>query len=466
MANALLRKLRRNLADLIDPESDRQPASAPAVPTRAVSEEMLYDRIRILVPAGRDPSAKTGQVNLISIARIRDRLGSQWPHHAVNADRIARNAIERYLLGGDIYARWKDEGYIVVFATLDVHQAQIKCRLIGDEITQKLFGEDEGGDLADIHHVAVQADGSVTFAPVPRFEELIALTVPEEAAATARRSAPPPIAAVPSALPGKPMPAGSILAPKVSNPLAELSYYYRPSWDPGRGVIAAYLCVPMLPEAPGSDERWPAALVLQNDVDTLEKLDFALLNHAIGVLEGLVGEKRRLLITVPVRFETLSASAHRRRYIEILHTRLSAEAASLLVIELVGVPDGVPEARLIEISAPLRAHARGVVARVRPETTDFMQFATARIAAVGCDLGEQASSELALMQQMARFGKGAAKAGVATYLRGINSLSLAAAALGAGFSHVDGDAVAVIVDQPRGIVEFSLLDLYKPAIKA
>jgi hypothetical protein len=113
----------------------------------------------------------------------------------------------------------------------------------------------------------------------------------------------------------------------------------------------------------------------------------------------------------------------------------------------------------------LRAHARGVVARLRPETTDFMQHAAARIAAVGCDLSEQTGSELALMQQMARFSKGAAKAGVATYLRGINSLSLAAAALGAGFAHVDGDAVAIVVDQPRGIVEFSLLDLYKPAIE-
>jgi hypothetical protein len=465
MANALLRKLRRNLADLIDPESDRQPTSAPAAPTRAVSEEILYDRIRILVPAGRDPSAKTGQVNLISIARIRDRLGSQWPHHAVNADRIARNAIERYLLGGDIYARWKDEGYIVVFATLDVHQAQIKCRLIGDEITQKLFGEDEGGDLTDIHHVEVQADGSVTFAPVPRFEELIALKAPEGAAA-ASRSAPPPIAPIPSALPGKPVSAARVSAPRVINPLAELSYCYRPSWDPGRGVIAAYLCVPMMPEAPGSDQLWRAALVLQSDVDALEKLDFATLAHAIGVVEGLVREKRRLLITVPVRFETLSAAAHRRRYIEILRTRLSPEAASLMVIELVNVPDGVPEARLLEISAPLRAQSRAVVARLRPETNDFMQFALARIAAVGCDLSEQSGSELALMQIMARFSKGAAKASLATYLRGAGSLSLAAAALGAGFSHVDGDAVAVIVDQPRGIVEFSLLDLYKPAIKA
>jgi hypothetical protein len=449
---ALLRKLRRNLADLIDPESDRQRDPAPAAnATRAVSAELLYDRIRILVPAGRDPSAKTGQVNLISIARVRERLGSQWPHYAVNADRIARNAIERYLLGGDIYARWNDEGYILVFATLDVHQAQIKCKLIGDEIAHKLFGED-AHDLADIHHVEVQADGSLTFSRVPGFEELIALTAGEEANDTGT-----------PASSGEAEPASSAAQPSaVSNPLAELSYSYRPSWDPGRGVIAAYLCVPMLPDAPGSAHRTRAALVLQDDVPALEKLDFTMLAHAIGVVEGLVREKRRLLITVPVRFETLCVGAHRRRYIELLRTRLSPEAASLLVIELVSVPDGVPEARLIEISSPLRAHARAVVARLKADITDFGQFAAARIAAVGCDLAAQHASELALMQLMARFSRGATKAGVATYLRGIGSLSLAAAGLGAGFSHLDGDAVAVMIDQPRGIVEFSLLDLYNP----
>lgn len=448
---ALLRKLRRNLADLIDPESDRQRDPAPAAnATRAVSPELLYDRIRILVPAGRDPSAKSGQVNLISIAPIREHLGSQWPHHAVNADRIARNAIERYLLGGDIYARWKDEGYIVVFATLDVHQAQIKCKLIGDEIAQKLFGED-ARDLADIYHVEVEADGAVTFAPVPRFDDMVAAIVEPEAS-DAGTPAPSGEAASASPAPSS----------TVSNPLAELSYSYRPSWDPGRGVIAAYLCVPMLPDAPGSARRIRAALVLQDDVPALEQLDFAMLAHAIGVVETLVREKRRLLITVPVRFETLCAGAHRRRYVELLRTRLSPEAASLLVMELVSVPDGVPEARLIEISSPLRAHARAVVARLKADTTDFSQFAAARVAAVGCDLGAQHASELALMQLMARFGKAAAKAGVATYLRGIGSLSLAAAGLGAGFSHLDGDAVAVIVDQPRGVVEFSLLDLYNP----
>ncbi|HEY1503425.1 MAG TPA: hypothetical protein VGF92_03945 [Stellaceae bacterium] len=455
---ALLHKLRRNLADLIDPESDRQHEQPPvAKPTGAVSAELLYDRIRILVPAGRNRSVRAGQVNLISFAPIRDRLGSQWPHYAVQADRIARNAIERYLIGGDIYTRWKDEGYVVVFATLDFHQAQVKCNLIGDEITKKLLGE-EAQDLAEIRHVEVQPDGTVTFSQVPGFEDLVALTIGLEAGRARPSGGALPIGAAELSSP-------AAAVTKASDPVAELTYSYRPSWDPGHGVIAAYLCVPTLPELPGSARRARAASVLRDDVASLERLDFATLGHAMGVVEGLVRDKRRLLITVPVRFETLCAAANRRRYIEILDGRLSSEAAPLLVIELVGVPAGVPEARLHEISSPLRAHARAVIARLRPDITDFSQFLSARVAAVGCDLGEQNGSELALMQQMARFSRAAAKTGVATYLRGISSLSLAAAALGAGFAHLDGDAIAPMVDQPHGVVQFGLADLYNPSFK-
>jgi hypothetical protein len=452
---ALLHKLRRNLADLIDPESDRPHAPPPVLQAHAVSPEMLYDRIRFLAPAGRELSVKTGQVNLISIARIHEHLGSQWPYQAVKADRIARNAIERYLIGGDIYAAWKDDGYIVVFATLDFHQAQIKSKLIGDEITKRLLGE-ETQVLAEIRHVDVQPDGTVSFSEIPGFEDLVALTLGEEAAAAAAAMAPFGAA-------GLPLPPRS--APRVSDPLAELCFAYRPSWDPARGVIAAYLCAPMLPDVPGSARRAPAALVLKDDATALDKLDFAALSHGIGLVQSLVCDKRRLLITVAVRFETLGAAANRHRYVELLREQLSPEAASLLVIELVSVPSGVPEPRLLEISAPLRAHARAVIARLRPDITDFSQFAAARIAAVGCDLSEQNGSEAALMQQMARFSRGAAKAGIATYLRGIGSLSLAAAALGAGFAHVDGDAVALTVDQPHGVVQFSLLDLYDPSFK-
>ncbi|HLI22806.1 MAG TPA: hypothetical protein VKV32_16915 [Stellaceae bacterium] len=458
MASALLKKLRRGLADLIDPESDREPQ--PKERSRAVSPETLYDRIRILVPAGRDPTAKPGHVNLISMARIKERLGARWPHHAVNADRIARNAIERYLLPGDIFARWKDAGYIVVFASLDVHQAQIKCMLIGDEITKRLLGEEES-DLSEVHGVEVQPDGELSFHPVQNFEQLVAQTIgvpalqpsaPKLDAGALDAAAPPVLEMeyVPSA-PGE---------YRTGDLLADIDYRFRPSWDPGRGVIAAYLCVPQLWDG-ASGRRREAWLVLGNDTRALEELDFAVLDHVIGVLQGIVREKRRLLLTVPVRFETLTSGAHRRHYIDKL-ARLGSDAAALLVVELIAVPDGVPQARLLEIASPLRAQARAVIARLRPDTVEFSQFAGSRIAAVGYDLSRQTGAELAVMQQMARFSRGAAKAGIATYVRGVRSVSLATAALGAGFAHLDGDAIAAPVDQPRGIVEFSLLDLYDP----
>jgi hypothetical protein len=461
MASVLLSKLRRNLADLIDPEGERQQKPAVvAKSSQAVSAQILYDRLRILVPAGHDPSAKPGQVNLISIARIKDLLGGQWPHHMVKADRIARNAIERYLLPGDIYARWKDEGYIVVFATLDVYQAQVKSKLIGDEISKKLLGE-EDSDCADVRGVEVQPDGTVTFVEVPGFEHLVASAT--RVSADVAEAEVPPLPAIASIAETEIPPRRA--PPQNGDPLADISFHYRPSWDPTRGVIAAYLCVPMLPDGPGGARLREASMVLGDDSAAIEKLDFAVLDHVIGVLDRLVRTKRRLLVTVPVAFETLAGAAYRRRYIDILRTKLAADAASLLVIELVDVPDGVPQARLLEISSPLRAHARAVIARLRPDTTEFGQFAGSRIAAVGCDLGRASGSELAFMQQLSRFSRGATKAGVATYLRGVRSLSLAAAALGAGFAHLDGDAIALPVDQPQGIVEFSLIDLYNAPFK-
>jgi hypothetical protein len=71
--------------------------------------------------------------------------------------------------------------------------------------------------------------------------------------------------------------------------------------------------------------------------------------------------------------------------------------------------------------------------------------------------------ELIMMQQMNRFARAIAdKVGVPSYLHGANSLSMVTAALGAGFADIDGDAVAKLIDHPRGLVDFRLADLYRP----
>jgi hypothetical protein len=133
-----------------------------------------------------------------------------------------------------------------------------------------------------------------------------------------------------------------------------------------------------------------------------------------------------------------------------------------LVVEVVDVPAGVLKSRLMEVIAPLRLHCRAVSLQVAIGTIDFTQVRGTGISAVGSDIGHLAKSEFILMQQLARFQRAAEKAEVVTFLHGAQSRSLVAAAVGAGFHYVDGDAVAPTLARPDRIVPFQLADLYMP----
>jgi hypothetical protein len=61
---------------------------------------------------------------------------------------------------------------------------------------------------------------------------------------------------------------------------------------------------------------------------------------------------------------------------------------------------------------------------------------------------------------MQRFAASAKKAGVAAYIRGVRSLSLATAAIGAGFDFVDGDIISGGTEKPSTAYQFDLDDLF------
>lgn len=127
------------------------------------------------------------------------------------------------------------------------------------------------------------------------------------------------------------------------------------------------------------------------------------------------------------------------------------------------MPHGVPQGRLVELLAPLRQHCRAIMLELPLETIDFSNVKGCGALAVGCDVGTHAGPEFILMQQMNRFVRAARdKTGLPTYMHGAGPLSLVTAGLGAGFSYIDGDAVAKLIDHPRGLVDFHLADLYRP----
>ena len=461
-------RLRRNLAQMLDPEvaTAKQQRAAPAPrapaprapspsPAAAGTERDFGEKIKILLAQSGQKSLTSSRVNMIGMHKIKERFGADWEKFAERADRIARNTIERHLVSGDIYTCLHRVVYVVVFARLSAHQAQVKCALIADEIAKALLGE-EGTDLLTVKTSVKAIDGSFRLENIKLTEkvggadgELEFVEEETEAAAT-------------NAVDKAAAPTNS------QNLLAGLSFAYRPMWDSGRNVVSAYRCTAQVPSidngtVPVDAGFIDARIVVGNEAAVIYRLDEAVRDQVLKDLEALLRDNCTLLLSLPVHFETLGAIGRRRQFVEELGKQLDDRGRKLLLIEIEGVPQGVPPARLIEIVAPLRPHCRAIMLQLPLETTDFSNVRGCGALAIGCDITAHPGSEFMLMQQMNRFARAAAdKVGVPSYLHGANSLSMVTAALGAGFAYIDGDAVAELIDHPRGLVDFRLADLYRP----
>jgi hypothetical protein len=459
----LLYRVRRSLAYIISPEDSeplpvkrkaRAPGSARPASTAA---ETFDDQLKALLQQSGQKSLVSGRINLIGLNKVKERLGASWERVAGRADRIARNTIERYLVQGDIYGSLQGGiSYVVVFAQLSDNQAKVKCSLIGNEIAKALLGE-EGTDLLEIKTVTAQVDGSFTLTEA----QLDAAALVPETAPDVLEFAEVDEATTASAADRQSAAEPAVRDSPRNEPLASLRFLYRPIWDQTRNVVSAYLCMSQAPSADGSSLWWDGAVVTQGDADMRARLDEIVLKHTLDDLDELLRDKRTLLLVLPLHFESLASAPRRRRYAQMLQDRLNDTTRKLLLIEIEGTPHGVPQPRLVELIAPLRPHCRGVLLRLAPETVDFANAKGTGATAVGCDIAYHAGTEFLLMQHMNRFARTASeKAGLSTYVLGAHSMSLVAAALGAGFVSIAGDAIAKPINHPRGLVEFSLSDLY------
>ena len=212
------------------------------------------------------------------------------------------------------------------------------------------------------------------------------------------------------------------------------------------------------------DDGFRTAQDEREEPDEVAARDFLLQEHALKELQSVVRNQGKVLIGLTVHFETLASASRRRQYVERLQRELSRQAASLLVIEIANVPAGVLQPRMHDLVAPLRRHCRAVCVGVPIEVADFSAFRQTGIMAVGCDISANSSAELMLIQLMSRFARAAEKLQLPAYVRGLNTVSLIAAAVGAGFRYVEGIGIGAPAAHPNGMLRFSLEDVYRGLI--
>jgi hypothetical protein len=409
-----------------------------SVPTSGQPSVLPRDfelQTKSLVSRNKPGSIHAGWVSIIGLDRVKERFGPGWTRLANRADRITRNTIQRYLIPGDIFSAFGETNYAIVFSTLDEEQARVKCAMIAEEVMKALVGED-GGDLISIRSAVgtlADASGLADFMSRGPEDTDDAICFEETTQET-----PPPNLAVTD----------------------EPHFVYRPMWDTTNAVLATYLiAVDETSGARGSPNHG-------ENSDAYHFFDLSMQQAVFAELDRLSKNGRKVLIALTFHFGTLGNASHRRHYIEALENNLPRDLANMLLIEIADMPDGVPHSRLYDIATPLRRYCRALVARLRLESLDFGALRDAGIAAVGCDVDGHSATEFGIIQLMSRFNRAAEKLRLATYVTGLRSVSLAAAAVGSGFRYIEGSKIGERIEHPDRIVPFTLPDLYRSLLQA
>lgn len=412
----------------IDPETDGDAAFADGA--RKILE-------------GPEPIS-AGKLHFLGLDKVRAHFGDNWPKLSSRAEALVRRAIERRLSPLDVYRKTADLNFVVVFGSLSGREADLKCALIAEEITRMLVGDELGDGMLAVKTVATDLDGPEMLGRLVPSLDIAQAIEAEIEVERLQREAPPP----------------DISNEDVSNdPLAGIQFVYRPIWDVKRSAVANFYLLPGKHLASGRSRSGDSDIPGLENIEIRRRFDQLIIHRVITDLRALHRQDRRLVISFPIHFESISTPTRRSALLDGWRT-LPAECRKLGVFELVGAPEGVPQGRLAEIVNHLRAESRGVLMRVPLGTPSFRNFSDTGILAVGVELGMQTASEERVMAALKEFVANAERARLAAYLHGLRSFSLTIGAIGAGFSYVDGDSISSISDRPEEAYRFGLEDLY------
>lgn len=363
----------------------------------------------------------TGSVQMIGLDEIRQRYGEHWPQIREAARRIARQCIARRLEDTDLYVEVRDEMYLILFGTLGRVAAEQKARQIAADITRRVCGEVPGGPAVWVRGIAVEVDR-----PTRGIDTVAAL---EQAFQAARQRAEARAKATVDLI-GR-----------------QVEFLFRPTMNLRKRLISIYECV-LLRSAPEGAPAQPAERIEDESGGLLHAhLDRMTLRRVAKALEHAGKPGQRAILMCPVRYETLATREFRTIYAEALR-ELPETSRGNLLFHVLELPDGVPQSRLRDVLSFIAPSGVGIVCRQPLDRPDLDWLDGTGLLGVSAEAPGQDQSTLKLLDEMSEFVRGARHAHLRTLFTGAHGVSVAGAAVKAGFDFLSGDAVVRLVREP------------------
>ena len=381
-----------------------------------------------------------GKVHILDLQAIHERIRKQSLRVADSIDVIVQQAIERHLTEADFYSPFKDN-YLIAFGELSKEEAQLKCGLIAEEISRWLFGK-EPPDNAVVKTVVARVYRD-TDPKALQGIEAVSLAL-EHAEVSAELEAEYYRTSKTSGL---------------SNLPRNLQFFYRPMWHVRRKVVSTFVCTAAWSRSSGRLLVGEQVLRDPSDPAAIAELDLKTLCKVIDDLDEAKKLEQRRVVALRVHYSTLNDRNTLQDYLEIWR-QVPQDFRRIIVVELVGLPKGVLNSRMLEISLYLKPMTRARIACLSLDDPDFSAVSDIGLFAVGTNLRNHAGTELEIIEQVERFSEKANKKGFRTYIHGLHTLSLTTAAICAGFDYIDGDGITSLVDAPKQMYPLDAQNLY------
>jgi hypothetical protein len=382
---------------------------------------------------GRREPVTAGRLHFTNIAAIKERFGEGWPDMAIKADALMRRTIARRLTPSDLYRTGDDLDVVFLFPALVPQEGRLKCAQLGEEIARMLV--DEFKTEVQVDAAAIAVDSKAMIEVIQQDGDLSEAVAGEIARASSPSAKASPL-----------------------TKLDEVRFLFRPIWDVKRNAVFNFLCVPVIKSPGGRVVSGEVAVEGLDDRHVRMDYDLRLLKRVVDEFMRVGAQDRRLLFTIPVHVDTVSSTAFRTEYVKLWRT-LPLSLQRMAIFDLVGGSEGFPQGRLIEILPSLKPVSRAITLRMPLSAVQSLpRCAHVGLHAMSTEVPPTAREE-GMEPAFEKFVIAAEKAHLLTYLHGIGTGSLAIAAVGAGFSFIDGPAIGSAEANPKDALRFSMEDL-------
>lgn len=410
----------------------------------------------------------SGRLQLIGLEAVRKKLGKQWVGLASVVYEIVETVMQEHLDPDDLFVRYKEDTYSIIFARAGLAEGQMKAAAIAQGIRAKLFALDES-DLKslEIREAVKRLQMSIgTGDGFPDFLDALTIGWADDEGPPTQDDAPAP---ADEAEEGPEIAVQEVetsayrLRAETFKPetLAGLHSRYLPLWDVKRGALTTYLCL-MAPEgdAPSPVEAH-VSLYKGQTTEGVLALDLHTLKTVMAELGAMEADGRKLLIGCPVNYKTLYSFDSYEEYKALLAAMPQAHKP-FLVFYVMGVPEALPAKDPFWFGVPLQQFAREIMVEIPlSKNAPFSLLRSAGIRDVSVRLmqGEDEQESIKALNYFAQRAD-SFKMGRLGVL-GVPSLSLTTSSICAGFELIGGGAIHAPVLRPDSIHRYQQEDLLK-----